>query len=652
MRTLKTQIILALGLLTALLAIAVLYALQVVEQQRQDDRLLRLGGELRVLQQGMGMQAMHYKQNAPRDYPTYYRDIRLYYQDLEHARRRLGTILRAFAEGHLPPSLQSHHAAADFELPPATARLARTLYRDWQAFDATLTEKLGDPKEPRLEWASEWVLERHQALSDRVAAFLESLEHELEAHTERALLAGKAMLLASVGLMLAVLAWFYARVLAPLQLAVRGFRRVAAGDFSHRVPVPGDNEIGWLVATLNLATGRLDALLRILTRLQRTSGLDDALATLAEALPGLVPVDWVGMLVLAPDGRMRFELAYDDGRRAGPVQQDFTLAGTLLQECLHSGAPLHIADVGATTRLDSHYRFLKVLHQQGRNEAVFMPILGNEPRVGVLVLAARTPNSFTPEHLELLNNLSSLFSATFGRTLELTENARLAAIGQFTSGIVHEIRTPLSTIGLVLDHLATLEGLPPGGQRRVELARAETQRLGRLMEDILLYAKPLTLERRPLRLAALLDELAETAVADPRLHLDRDALEALPELPLDRDRMLQVLNNLVRNALEANGDDPRGVRVTGALDGERDEVRLVVENGGEPIPPDLMPHLFEPFYTSKRGGTGLGLAIVRRIVEAHGGRIEIQSDALDGTHVTVTLPRSTGGAADQAASSD
>ncbi len=640
MHSLRTQIALALFLLSGLFAAAILYAMHIVDQQRRDDLLLRLGGEIQILQQHMGMQAMNYKENAPRDYPTYFRDVKLYYQDLLHVRERVGQILESFASGRITPTMHTSQTEVNrFELPPRTARLARELHQRWLTFDRELENKLGDREEPRLEWAAEWILAQHRDLAERTGRFLEVLEQDLETRAARVLLFGKLMLVAGVILVTGILIWFYLRVLRPLRIAVHGFHTVATGDFSHRVPVPGNNEIGWLVNAFNQLTERLDALLQLLTRLQGSDELDDALRVLSETLPPLVPLDWVGLLVLTPDGHMRLQRAYSDGRPDNLGILDFELEGTLLQECLHSGTPLHIANVGDTARMDRHYRFLEILRAHGRHEAVFMPVLGNEPRVGVLVLASRHPNTYTPEHLSLLNNLSALFGATFARTLVLTENARLAAIGQFTSGIVHEIRTPLGTIGMALEHLAGLQDLNEGSRRRARLALDESRRLGRLLENILLYAKPLSLQRQPLRLDQLVRALsAQAPFDDPRLHIDHAALAALPEVPLDRDRFTQVLLNLLQNALQANGDDPRGVRIGGHVDQTQDAVVITVENGGPPIREEEIPRLFEPFYTTRAAGTGLGLPIVLRLVQAHGGEIRIRSNAEQGTRVEVILP--------------
>jgi signal transduction histidine kinase len=241
---------------------------------------------------------------------------------------------------------------------------------------------------------------------------------------------------------------------------------------------------------------------------------------------------------------------------------------------------------------------------------------------------------YRSEHLELLGNLGVLVGASLGRTIQLVENTRLATIGQFASGIVHEIRNPLATISLALEHIKEVEQLSPGAGKRVELASSEVTRLERLLADILLYAKPLTLERSALDLVRL---VAETLAAECGKAEDCEfTSNPCPAVAADADRLRQVLINLLRNARQAS---PPGSRVRiecGPSDGHW--VEVTISNAGEPIPEEALARVFEPFFTSKSGGTGLGLPIVRRIVSAHGGEISLQSDSVRGTRAILRLP--------------
>lgn len=280
------------------------------------------------------------------------------------------------------------------------------------------------------------------------------------------------------------------------------------------------------------------------------------------------------------------------------------------------------------------YVFMKRLDELGRRDAIFLPVGGSGDREGVVVFASRFPNTYRTEHLELLRNLGVLVGVSLARTLQLVESGRLATIGQFASGIVHEVRSPLATIALALEHLTGISGLPSGSKKRVQLATGELARLERLLAEILVYAKPLSLDRRSEDIPRLVREVvASEPDAGERCDL---RLDPCPPVSIDRDRVKQVLINLLRNALQASPQDEAVGVTCSANDAEWVEINIA--NGGDPVPDRDLDRLFEPFYTTKRGGTGLGLPIVQRLVNAHGGSVQIRSSRESGTLATVRLP--------------
>ena len=353
------------------------------------------------------------------------------------------------------------------------------------------------------------------------------------------------------------------------------------------------------------------------------------------------------MLVFGPDGRIHLEKAFSDGKPDNIGKLSFEPERTLLEECINSREPLHIPDVRDMAALSDAYVFLRQLARLGRRDAIFLPI-GSAPNLhGVAVFANRYPNSYRSEHLALLRNLGVLLGVSLGRTIQLVENSRLATIGQFASGIAHEIRNPLATISLALEHLRGLEDLPDGARKRAELGADEVARLERLLADILLYAKPLTLKRSPQDIAALVTEAIKAEAQVPESIEITSA--PCPPVSVDRDRLRQVLINLLHNAQQAS--PPGGAvkvhcRPVGGVWAE-----VVIANGGEVIPETTLQRVFEPFFTSKSGGTGLGLPIVQRIVSAHGGEITLKSDAQNGTTAILRLPLAAHGTevSDQAA---
>lgn len=224
---------------------------------------------------------------------------------------------------------------------------------------------------------------------------------------------------------------------------------------------------------------------------------------------------------------------------------------------------------------------------------------------------------------------------------EVERRERLAALGNLAAVVSHEIRNPLNAIGMGLQRLRG-EFRPSQDAdayaRILDLMQREVARLDAIVEEVLSLARPRP--PRPVTVApgALLAEVVGLARPEAEARGVTPVLEApadLPSVRWDPDQMKQVLLNLVRNALEAM---PRGGTLTLSAAADGATVRLVVEDTGEGIPAEVLPRLFEPYVTTRPRGLGLGLAIARRIVEAHGGRIEAGNRATGGARVAVTLP--------------
>jgi two-component system sensor histidine kinase HydH len=223
----------------------------------------------------------------------------------------------------------------------------------------------------------------------------------------------------------------------------------------------------------------------------------------------------------------------------------------------------------------------------------------------------------------------------------MARGERLATVGNLAAAVAHEIRNPLSAVSMGLQRLRA-EFEPAEGEeyrRIVDLVQGEVRRLNAIVEEFLSLARPIQLRPEPVPVAALLDEvrrLVEPQAGRAGIVVEQTIPDSLPALRADRDRIKQVLLNLVLNAIDAM---PSGGRLTmgGAASGTA--VTLTVTDTGSGIPPELLPRVFEPYVTTKTKGLGLGLAIARRIVDAHGGRIEAESGAGQGTRFRVTLPR-------------
>jgi signal transduction histidine kinase/DNA-binding NarL/FixJ family response regulator len=255
-------------------------------------------------------------------------------------------------------------------------------------------------------------------------------------------------------------------------------------------------------------------------------------------------------------------------------------------------------------------------------------VFGDEPRHTAIleIFAARAA-----AEIERQQSAEALLEAS--KALE-----QLAEIGELASMIVHEIRNPLTTLLLGLNAFKRLE-LPEQYQTYRSLALEEGERLQRLLNQILLYAKPQNLAQSEVELNRFVTQMLSTLKEMPAAtgkHLR--FLEApIPiKILADPDKLKQVVINLVANAFEAVEEAEEIALSLHAKEVHR--VCLQVHNGGVPIPSDVLSKLTKPFVTTKSSGTGLGLAIVKRIVEAHDGELSIESSAAAGTTITVQLP--------------
>jgi two-component system sensor histidine kinase PilS (NtrC family) len=217
---------------------------------------------------------------------------------------------------------------------------------------------------------------------------------------------------------------------------------------------------------------------------------------------------------------------------------------------------------------------------------------------------------------------------------------RLAAVGRLSANIAHEIRNPLASMSGAIEALS--RELPPDARRGrlVEIALHESQRLNQLITDLLDYARPAPLSLMEVDAAPLLEEvlvLLEHRPAAGDVKLVREYDGALP-LRADPQQLRQAMWNLCLNAVQSmpeGGELRVGGRPAG---GPRGRVELWVADTGHGIAEADLPHIFEPFYSTKRDGTGLGLALTFRIVQDHGGHLDVKSEVGAGTTVTVALP--------------
>lgn len=220
----------------------------------------------------------------------------------------------------------------------------------------------------------------------------------------------------------------------------------------------------------------------------------------------------------------------------------------------------------------------------------------------------------------------------------LVEKERLAAVGELAAMVAHEVRNPLAGIRGGCEIL--LEGYSEGETRHdigLEVIR-QVDRLNRIVQDLLLFARPRPADRVPTELHSLLDRVLSAVQRDlgnRGVALRRAYGEAVPVVSVDPRQMEQLFLNLLLNACQAVGHRGQVEVGTGA---NVSTVEVWVADDGPGVPPEKVEQIFKPFFTTRAQGTGLGLAICRRIAEAHDGRIVVTSPPEGGARFVVVLP--------------
>ena len=397
-------------------------------------------------------------------------------------------------------------------------------------------------------------------------------------------------------------------------------------------------------------------ILEVLASLSYTGDLDCYLRNIALGVSQLIELDW-SVVTVCHSGQERVMAS---SLELGAGDHIYSLHGLLTETVVQTGKSLAIEDAKKHPEYgippEGYVSYLGVPLRTSKGE-----ILGticsfssqprqfsiDEVRTAELFAeraAAAIENYRLYQHLRQFNE--QLEAEVVKRTEELKaaqdqliEQERLAAVGQFAAMIVHEIRNPMTTIRMGLNYFKKRH-LEDGEQERLALSLDEVVRLENLLNEILLYAKPQVLQFSEIDvnefITALLPLLRDMPEAVDR-NIVFIPMQPFLTIQADRDKLKQVMINVIKNACEAI--DPEGVVTCSAeLESRQKTVCIRIHNKGLLIPPDLLPKLTQPFCSNKPGGTGLGLAIVKRIVDAHGGSLQIESEEDKGTTVSVTIP--------------
>ena len=409
----------------------------------------------------------------------------------------------------------------------------------------------------------------------------------------------------------------------------------------------------------------LEALVDVSSALRVAGGTEEILEIALDASINLFDAERGAIAVptVPPD---RFVIAHEEGWQPSLRDFEYHANDSIFGHVFTTGEPYLASNVMQDER--AHRPTLQAWRSETSlpQASIFAPLRAGDHVVGIISLTAGDSQAFDEEDLRMLTAVAEIAGSALQRTRlmetleqrvaertreleeayeQLKELDRLKS--KFVSDISHELRTPITSLTLYMDLIE--HGSIDQEKRYWTVLRKQAERLNRLIEDILNLSR-LELRAAEESFAAVdLNALvanrlqtfeAELNAAGLRLHFEPD--EAQPMIWGQREHLAQIVDNLLANAIHYTAEGH--IRVTTHIDRDQGEGVVSVEDSGQGIGSDDLPHVFERFYRGARAGqsnipgTGLGLAIVQEVVNLHDGRIEVESEEGEGTTITVWLP--------------
>jgi signal transduction histidine kinase len=516
------------------------------------------------------------------------------------------------------------------------------------------------------------------------AVLVEQPLTEAYASVYQAMLRTSAILLVGFGIAVLASIVVAARVVGPVEALRLGAERIGKGDLNYQLKIQTGDEIEILAEEFNNMVGQLrkahDTLeQRVEQRTKELAVLYDVTAAATQSLDLKAVLHDVSkritdtfafdatriFLLDSRTGQLEMQASFGAAQTSVEHRRGIRLGQGTIGAVFESGEPLIFQDVNTDPRYEQ-LSSTQAAHRAGFCFAGFFPIKAKGKSLGIIFCGGRGPRVLTADEVRLITSIAEQIGGAVDN-MNLFEEVRMANYrlkeldrmkSDFVSNVSHELRTPLTAIQALIDNM--LDGITGALNQKqahyVTDIRASAERLARLIDDLLdlsvIEAGKIELTPTTFPVPALIDEVIKTFTPMARENLLTIGAAKIPDdlkAWADRDKIIQVLTNLIGNAVKFT---PSQGRIYVAAEKSGEFIEISVNDTGPGIEREELKRIFEPFYQvresggKKSRGVGLGLAITKKLVELHGGKIQAASVPGQGSRVSFTIPIDGGDQAD------
>ena len=437
-RSLKVQIGTALAIQFIVLVAIVSSTLYLLDLRKHDYLILNLSGQLRVISQLIVNNSASYADNAPRNYDSYYRDVKLYNKQLHTLIARYDKIINSFKARKLAPELFQNEFLSVRKnkiIIPTISEKYDPIYcnwnetarnelvetaKSWSKFKQGLYKKLGkNLKEPRLEAAAQYILYNEDNLvasaTDLTSAFRNMMEYKLEQITWL----NRMSILWSFLIAVTIFLVIYKKIFTPMAMTVDAFKRVALGELSHQVDVSDTTELGQLTYSFNRLTAKLNSLFGLTNRIYQATSLDEIIKFIYQEFNTMLPIKWVAMLRMDVDAStMIVKHLYSVENQLIREGDSLPASHPIIIDAINDGTVTSIGDLEKElTKYKEPEKIFTYLVRMKLSSMIIFPlnIVGKEK--AILVFATDKKEAYYKSHKMLLSNITAQVSNAFERTI-------------------------------------------------------------------------------------------------------------------------------------------------------------------------------------------------------------------------------------------